>query len=89
MPISDNKKSQTLINAAGQELLTMRAAMIRLKDVRTLFQLVNPDVIGTSLEGNLSLVNTAIDDLDVELAKAVWSSMIAAVVPTHNNKALD
>ena len=89
MPISDNKKAQTLINTAGQEILIMRAAMVRLKAVRTLFQLVNPDVTGTPLEGNLSLVNTAMDALDVELSKLVWSGMISAIEPTHNNKALD
>ncbi len=89
MAISDNKKVATMVNIVGQEALVMRDAMTRIMAVRTKFQVVNPDVQGTPLEGNLSAVNAAIDALSADLSGPVWDGMIAAIVPSHKNTALD
>ncbi len=78
-----------MVNIVGQEAQTMRDSMTRILAMRTKFQVVNPDVTGTPLEGNLAAVNAAITSLNTELGKAVWDGMIAAIVPSHQNKALD
>ncbi len=91
--MEDTKKVQTLVNVAGQTVERMRTDMAILLAVRVAFQAANPDVTGTPLEGNLALVNAAIDALDAALNspphQAVWDGMIAAIVPTHLNDALE
>ena len=90
---TDKKKCQTMINIMGQQALSIRAAIGVMKAVRTAFTTIDPDTTGTPLEGNVQLVNTALNDLDATVNEgvngAVWDAMIAAIVPTHRNKALE
>ena len=46
-------------------------------------------VIGTALQGNKMQLSNSINALDTESALAVWDTMVAAEVPSHQNKALD
>lgn len=89
MPVADKKKVQTMINKMGQNAQIIRDAIADMKAVRTAFQTHNPDVTGTPLDGNVTAVNNALNVLDTEINKAVWTGMIAAIVPSHRNKALD
>ena len=89
MPIADRKKVQTLINVAGQQALLIRKAVDALKTARTAFLLQNPDITGTPLAGNLAAIAASLSAVDTEIAKPIWSTLIAAIVPTHQNKALD
>lgn len=85
---SDPKKVQTLINVCGQQMVTIRAALQTMQDMKATFQAVNPDVTGTPLEGNLTTLNNALTALQGEVDKAVWTALMNANVPTHKNKAL-
>lgn len=89
MPRADSKKVQTMINVAGRQAQIVRDAVQKMKDTRTAFQTVNPDTTGTPLAGNEAAVSNAITALDAEIGKAVWTSMIAAVVPGHTEEAID
>ena len=90
---TDAKKCQTMLNIMGQQILAVRAAIQTMKDIRTIFQTVNPDTTGTPLDGNVALVNAALNALDSAVNEGanntVWNAMIAAIVPTHRNKALE
>ncbi len=86
---SDRKKVQTMVNICGQEAIKMRVSMDRIMAVRTAFTTANPDVTGTPLEGKVATVDQAITDLKMQVDGAVWTQMIAAIVPTHRNKALE
>jgi len=91
--IADTKKCQTMINITAQQILIIRAAVDVMKQIRAIFLTINPDTTGTPLEGNVQLVNAALNDLDTTVNEgvdgAVWDAMIAAIVPTHRNKALE
>ena len=89
MAIADTKKVQTMLNIVGQQAQIVRDAVATMKAVRTAFNTINPDTTGTPLEGNEVIVSNAINDLDTEISKAVWTQMIAAIVPSHKNDALD
>ena len=82
-----------MINITAQQILIIRAAVDVMKQIRAIFLTINPDTTGTPLEGNVQLVNTALNDLDTTVNEgvdgAVWDAMIAAIVPTHRNKALE
>ena len=90
---TDKKKCQTMINIMGQQARVIRAAIEVMKAVRTAFTTIGPDTTGTPLEGNVQLVNAALNGLDTTVNEgangAVWDAMIAAIVPTHRNKALE
>ena len=90
---TDKKKCQTMINIMGQQALIVRAAIDVMKQVRTAFTTIDPDTTGTPLDGKVALVNTALNDLDAAANEnadgAVWDAMIAAIVPTHRNHALE
>ena len=88
MPVADTKKVQTMLNIVGQQAQIVRDAVQTMNDVRTAFNAVNPDTTGTPLEGNAAIVSNAIDALDTEASKAVWTQMIAAIVDSHRNEAL-
>jgi len=88
MAVADTKKVQTMLNIVGQQAQIIRDAVQTMKDIRTTFNTVNPDTTGTPLEGNAAIVSNAIDDLDTEASKVVWTQMIAAIVPSHKNNAL-
>lgn len=87
--VADTKKVQTMVNICAQQMEAIRAAVARIVQVRDVFTTVNPDVTGTALEGNVATVNQAINDLKAETDKAVWTQLIAAIVPSHRNKALE
>ncbi len=89
MALSDNKKVQTMVNVLGGAAEDVRAAVAKMKAVRVKFQTHNPSVAGTPLEGNIAAVNVALNALDAEAVKALWTQLIAAKVPGHSNKALD
>ena len=90
---TDKKKCQTMINIMGQQILVVRAAIDTMKLVRTAFTTISPDPTGTPLEGNVLLVNAALSALDAAVNtgtnNAVWNAMIAVIVPTHRNRALE
>ena len=91
--VADTKKCQTMINIVGQQIQVVRVAINTMKLVRTAFTTINPDPTGTPLEGNVLLVNAALnalnDAVNTGTNNAVWDAMIAAIVPTHRNKALE
>ena len=89
MAVSDTKKCQTLINIMGQQALAVRAAVATMKACRTAYLAAGVDPTGTPLEGNVTLVSNAINSLDAEIEAAVWDGMIAAIVPSHRNMALE
>lgn len=89
MPIADSKKVQSMVNVVGQQAEIIRAAVQAMKDIRTAFNAINPDTTGTPLAGNEAAVSGAIDVLDTEANKAVWTQMIDAVIPSHPNNLLD
>lgn len=93
MAIADTKKCQTMINIMAQQAEIVRAAIETMKEVRATFITVNPDTTGTPLDGNVSYVNDALNALDTAVNSGinatVWSEMIAAIVPTHRNAALE
>ena len=90
---TDAKKCQTMINIMGQQITIVRSAIDAMKAIRATFQAVNPDTTGTPLDGNVALVNAALNALDSAVNEGtnntVWNAMIAAIVPTHRNKALE
>lgn len=90
---TDKKKCQTMINIMGQQAIVIRAAVDVMKQVRTAFLTVDPNTAGTPLQGKVQQVNAALNDVDdaanTGTNSAVWDAMIAAIVPTHRNKALE
>ena len=89
MALADSKKVQTMINVLAASVEEVRDAVARMKAVRVKFQTHNPSVVGTPLEGNVAAVNSALNALDAEVSKALWTQLIAAKVPSHRNRALD
>lgn len=89
MAVADTKKCQTLINAAAAEALIIRAAVARLKLVRTAYQTANPSTVGTVLDGNTAALNASLNAIDTEIAKAVWDTLIGGVVQSHRGEALN
>ena len=89
MAISDKKKVQTMINIMAEQALEIRASVDKMKAVRVAFQAHSPDVTGTPLDGQVVALNTALNDLETEINSVVWDGVIAAIVPTHKNNALD
>ena len=88
MAIADTKKVQTMINIVGQQAVIIRNAVTAMEAVRTTFNSVNPDTTGTPLDGQTAAVSAAINAMRTEADKAVWTAMIAAIVPSHRNEAL-
>ena len=87
--VVDTKKVQTMVNIVGQQMIIIRVAMARIEAVKAAFTTANPDVTGTPLEGNIAAVNSAITALKAEVDAALWTQLIAAIVPSHRNKALE
>lgn len=87
--VADAKKVQTMINVLAESATEARAAVARMKAVRAKFNAHNLSVVGTPLEGNVNSVNSALNALDAETSKAIWTQMIAASILSHRNKALD
>lgn len=87
--VSDNKKCQSLINAAAVQAQKIRDAVNALKAIRTAFQAANPDVTGTVLQGNTTALSNSINVIDTEITKAVWDTLIGGYVASHTGKALD
>ena len=93
MAIADTKKCQTMINIMGQQAQIVRAAIETMKEVRATFTTINPDTTGTPLHGNVAYVNDALNALDTAVNSGVngtvWTQMVAAIVETHRNAALE
>lgn len=92
MAISDKKKVQTMINKTAQDIVIIRAAIERMKAVRTIFQSINPSVTGTPIQGQVSAINTALNALDTTVnsgsTAATWDLLIAAHIDSHTGEAL-
>lgn len=89
MAIADSKKVATMVNIVGQQMLIIRAAVAKIEAMRVKFQIVNPDVTGTPLEGNVALVSGKIDELVAAVAGTVLDGIVLAIVPSHENRGLD
>ena len=89
MPISDKKKCQTLINKTAEAAEQLKVIAARLKMYRTLFQTMNPSVVGTPLEGYVLDVSNWINAVDAVAESVIADGMIAAYVPTHRGNALE
>ena len=87
--VADSKQVATMVNIVGQQMVIIRASMTRIEAVKAAFATANPDVTGTPLEGKVAIVNSAITGLKAEVDGAVWTQMIAGIVPTHRNAALE
>ena len=86
--VADTKKVQTLVNKFAEEAVVIQGASARIEALRTLYQAENPSVTGTPLDGNVTAVNTWINDLTILSNEAIVATMIAAVVPSHRGEAL-
>lgn len=82
------KKVADLVNGAAVAAQAIRAQVAILKALRTIFNTVNPSVVGTPLAGNLAALSASIDALDTQANLAVWTAMIAAYVPSHQGNSL-
>lgn len=89
MPISDKKKTQSLINHVGLEIEKMRAGLVIIDGYKTKYIDQSVDPTGTPLEGNEAVLLAALTDLNTELQSGVFDTLIAAIVPTHRGVALD
>ena len=89
MALSDKKKVQTMVNVAGQQIEIIRAAVATFGTVRDAFIAENPDVAGTPLEGKKANLNTRFNTLKAESDQQIWTDLIADIVPSHRNVALD
>jgi hypothetical protein len=89
MPVADTKRCQTMINICAEQMQIIRAAMATIQGVRDTFTALNPNTTGTPLAGNLATINNAINALSAETDKAIWTQLIAAHVPSHQNRALE
>ena len=89
MPVSNQKKIQTLINAVAEEAQKIKEANTRLQALRTLYTASNVDATGTLLQGNVTAVSNWIDSVNTVANSAVPNGMIAAYVPSHRGKALE
>ena len=79
-----------MVNVMGQQAEIVRAALVKMADVKAAFTTHDPDTTGTILAGaGAATLNTARVALQAEIDKAVWTSTIAAIAPSHRNKALD
>ena len=87
--VPDPKKVQSMVNICGQQMIEIRAAVQVMTDIKAKFQVANPNVTGTPLAGNVAALNAAYTALKTEVDKAIWTNLIAAIVPTHAGKALD
>ena len=59
----DSKKVQSMINHVGWAIQNMRTEMIKIQTIKTKFTTANPDITGTPLDGKVTALNTAINDL--------------------------
>jgi len=89
MPISDKKKAQSLINHVGQRVQGMRDEMTAIVAVRDQYVAASVSPAGTPLDGNADALASALITLNTALQSATFDALIAAVVPTHQGKALN
>lgn len=87
---TDAKKVQSVINAVGRQVQAMRAAQACMNAVIEKFTAASPSVTGTPLAGgNLATLSTALAALNSALNSDILTALIAAIVPSHEGKALD
>lgn len=89
MAISDKKKCQTLINLCAAAAQTVKAAATELETYRAAYQAQAVDPTGTPLNGNVTAVSNWINNVRAVADAVVADQMIAAVVSTHRNQALE
>ena len=88
MAIADSKKCQTLINVAAAKVLELQAVSAKLQALRTAFVAQAVDPAGTPLDGHVAQISAWIDAIDAVATDAVANGLLAAIVPSHRNKAL-
>lgn len=87
--VSDTKKCQTLINLAGYAAQQLEVLASQLEAYRAAYQAAGVDPTGTALEGNVAAVSAWINDIRACADDPVTAGLIAAIVPSHRNKALE
>ena len=86
--LADNKKCQTLINIAAEQVELLKIISDKLQRCRQLYEDQNVDSTGTVLEGNISAISDWIDDVNSVANNAIAEGLISHKVSTHRNKAL-
>lgn len=78
-----------MVNIMGKQAQIIRDAVDKMYAVQDAYVAASPDITGTPLDGvNLANIVNSMNAIDAEIGKAIWSGMIAAIVPTHRDKAL-
>jgi len=88
MAVADTKKVQRLMNRVADEISAMRAGMKRITELRDKYVAQNVDAKSTPLEGNVTVLTTALTNLGKALDSNVFTQLIAAKVPSHRGVAL-
>lgn len=84
----NTKQVQSYVNKLADAAKRARQARDDMLAVRTLFVAANPDTTGTAVDGNEATISAAINALDTEVSKGIWTQIIAAEVPSHRGEAL-
>lgn len=86
--VSDSKKIQSLINLVGRSILVCRLERDNILAARSLYQLANPVITGTVLDGNIASINTAINSLDTIVDDVAFNLLVNNIIESHRGKAL-
>lgn len=86
--VANTKQVQSYVNKLADAAQRVRDARDDMLAIRTLFIAAAPDTTGTAVEGNEATISAAIDAIDTEASKGIWTQMIAGVVPSHRGEAL-
>lgn len=86
--VSDSKKVQTFINRLANSVQEMRDQMVKINNMKQKFVTANPDVSGTPLDGNVIALNNNLSQLETELSRGIWTTLINAKQPSHRGEAL-
>jgi len=93
MALADSKKVQTMVNICAEQAQIVRAAIVKMKAVRTVYLAAAPAVTDTVLDGgNAATLSSAINALDTLVNTtdaAIWTALINSYVPSHRNQALE
>ena len=86
--VANTKQVQSYINKLADAAQRARQARDDMLAIRTLFVAAAPDTTGTAVDGNEAVISAAINGLDTEMSKGIWTQVIAAEVPSHRGEAL-
>jgi len=89
MALADTKKCQTLINLCGAAAQQLQAIATQLETYRAAYIAGGVDPSGTALEGHVTEVSDWINDIRACADDPVTAGLIAAIVPSHRNEALE